>query len=98
MKSGEPLAAEPARATPYMPAQGTPAQAMPASGKTKVCEACGSEFQCFAESACQGSTECWCAAVKTTPGILERLRASYQDCLCANCLDKAAQTIESASL
>jgi hypothetical protein len=52
---------------------------------TKTCEACGREFACGASL-----KGCWCAEVETTKATRDELRAKYKDCLCRECLEKAA--------
>lgn len=62
------------------------------SGKVKRCEACGAEFQCFAECAEVERNGCWCSGVHLSGDSRERLRSQYQNCLCENCLRKSAKS------
>ena len=60
----------------------------PSSGLVQTkCAACGEEFGCGANATCEGpAPDCWCAAIKVSDQLLEELQASYQGCLCQNCL------------
>jgi len=49
------------------------------------CEACGDDFSCGASL-----KGCWCSEVKLTEEARAELRTTYSDCLCPNCLAKAA--------
>jgi hypothetical protein len=53
--------------------------------RTQRCEACGAAFGCGAEVG-----RCWCDHVDLDGAALARLRASYQRCLCPDCLRAAA--------
>jgi hypothetical protein len=52
----------------------------------KKCEACGEMFAC-------GPPEpgCWCEDVELTDEAAARLRARYDDCICARCLAAAGE-------
>jgi len=63
------------------------------TGKVKRCEACGTEFQCFAECTEAERAACWCASVPLSAESRDRLRTQFQDCLCEDCLRKADQKI-----
>ena len=55
--------------------------------RTSTCEACNSEFECGASL-----SGCWCSEVRLTDEARARLKSSYRDCLCPDCLAKAAET------
>lgn len=57
-----------------------------ATPKKKVCERCGTEFDCFSPQ-----EPCWCEGVKLSSNTLAALRAKFDDCLCPQCLESAAQ-------
>jgi hypothetical protein len=63
--------------------QGTP--------KVKVCEACGTGFDCFTPRG-----PCWCEDVKLSSETLAELRAQYRECLCPACLKDAAAKEQSS--
>lgn len=44
------------------------------------CKTCGSKFDC------KGSSDCWCASVKTSKERFTALRAVTGDCVCPSCL------------
>ena len=48
----------------------------------KVCENCGDEFGCGANS-----ETCWCSAIDVSPERAEKLKAKFTDCLCPRCLE-----------
>ena len=50
-----------------------------------ACEACGREFACGA-----GGDWCWCVRERVPAEVLADLRERYADCLCADCLLRAA--------
>ena len=52
--------------------------------KEKRCEKCGQTF------GCGGLLGCWCRDVTLDEATLARLRASYGDCLCPDCLKAMA--------
>ena len=54
--------------------------------KQKTCDACGTNFPCFTPLG-----PCWCEDVKLSREMLADLRARYQDCLCPDCLNAAAE-------
>ena len=45
----------------------------------KLCESCGTAFECRAGA-------CWCDEVPLTDQVRAELRARYRDCLCPPCL------------
>lgn len=65
----------------------------PSSGLVQTkCAACGEEFGCGANATCEGlAPDCWCAAFKVSERELEELQASYQGCLCRNCLTRLVE-------
>lgn len=50
-----------------------------------ACEGCGRDFGCGA-----GGNWCWCVAETVPPDVLAELRERYRDCLCPDCLARAA--------
>ncbi len=57
-----------------------------AEGATrKTCPSCGRSFTC------SGTSSCWCMGVRLSPEALRKLRATYADCLCEDCLMRLAQ-------
>ncbi len=50
-----------------------------------VCESCGEEFSCGANVG-----ECWCFDVELKATTLTKLREDFKNCLCQDCLLKAA--------
>lgn len=46
----------------------------------KVCERCGSQFEC-------GQYGCWCGTFGVTDQQMDRIAARFQDCLCRECLE-----------
>ena len=55
--------------------------------RASKCEACGKEFTCGASL-----KGCWCSEVVVSDETRANLKAAYQDCLCRECLEKAAQS------
>ena len=49
--------------------------------RTLDCSACGRPLQCGVDAA-----SCWCADVDLDAPARERLAATYEDCLCPDCL------------
>jgi hypothetical protein len=49
-----------------------------------TCGACGKEFFC-----CVSLKGCWCSEIKLNEDTIARLRSSYTDCLCRECLERA---------
>jgi hypothetical protein len=49
------------------------------------CEGCGKEFNCGASL-----SGCWCGEIKLSDESRAELREKYRDCLCRECLEKAA--------
>lgn len=48
------------------------------------CPRCGDEFQCGMH---QPATDpCWCARLGIDPEVLARLAATFEGCLCGDCL------------
>jgi Cysteine-rich CWC len=58
----------------------------------KICDACGKEFFCTATA-----SGCWCEKVRLTATAREEVANRYNDCLCRNCLEHFAVTIETQS-
>ena len=56
------------------------------SSNMKTCGACGKSFFCGASQ-----RECWCSEIKRTQAAREKLRSQFQDCLCPECLQRAAR-------
>ena len=57
--------------------------------KVKFCRICVSEFVC-------GSPfECWCSSIKLSREQLEMLKERADDCVCPDCLRKAAASRKS---
>ena len=52
----------------------------------QTCPRCGTAFGCHTAAGC------WCAVVKLGTATLDRLRQTYQDCLCPACLGEIAET------
>lgn len=50
---------------------------------TKICESCGAEFFCGAES-----EKCWCFEIALSAETLAKLQKDFKYCLCGNCLIK----------
>ena len=55
--------------------------------RDRVCESCGKEFSCGASL-----RGCWCSEIELTDETRASLKACYSDCLCRDCLEKAAAT------
>ena len=53
--------------------------------RDRVCEGCGKEFLCGASL-----RGCWCSEIELTDEARASLKAGYRDCLCRDCLEKAA--------
>lgn len=49
---------------------------------SKLCEACGKEFSCNAESG-----TCWCFDLQLKAETLQKLKEKFKDCLCPACLN-----------
>jgi hypothetical protein len=47
-----------------------------------VCESCGGEFGCGANS--EG---CWCAEINLGEEARQELKVNFKSCLCRNCLE-----------
>ncbi len=52
--------------------------------RASTCEACGKEFSCGASL-----KGCWCSEVTLSDETRANLKATYHDCLCRECLEKA---------
>ena len=52
--------------------------------RTKVCELCGTSFECGADDG-----DCWCGAVTVEPERLRWLSTVAKDCVCYRCLTGA---------
>ena len=50
------------------------------------CSACGRAFECGADAGA-----CWCAQIDLGAPARERLAATYDDCLCPECLAAACE-------
>ena len=50
-----------------------------------TCEACGGPFTCGAKL-----SGCWCAEIKLSDETRAELKGRYRNCLCRECLEKAA--------
>ena len=50
-----------------------------------ACEACGGPFTCGAKL-----SGCWCSAISLSDETRAQLKARYRNCLCRECLGKAA--------
>jgi hypothetical protein len=50
------------------------------------CEACGKEFSCGASL-----RGCWCSEIELSEETRAELKSQYSDCLCRECLEKAAR-------
>jgi hypothetical protein len=59
---------------------------LPVLRKNQVCEACGELFACEISL----GTGCWCGQVPLSAETKKQLRAKYKNCLCRDCLEKAA--------
>lgn len=55
---------------------------------SKLCEVCGKEFFCSAESG-----NCWCFDLKLKAETLQKLKENYKDCVCPACL-KSEETAD----
>jgi hypothetical protein len=53
--------------------------------RDRICEACGKEFSCGASL-----RGCWCSEIELSSEARASLKAGYNDCLCRDCLEKAA--------
>jgi hypothetical protein len=51
--------------------------------ETKICESCGQDFSCGAQS-----KTCWCFEVDLSKETLTKLQEDFKSCLCRDCLDK----------
>jgi hypothetical protein len=49
--------------------------------RTKVCELCGTPFECGADEG-----DCWCGGVVVEPERLRWLSTIARDCVCRRCL------------
>lgn len=49
--------------------------------KNSLCESCGEDFFCGAETG-----NCWCFEVKIAPETLTEVGQKYDKCLCPTCL------------
>jgi hypothetical protein len=49
-------------------------------GKLKTCSKCGEQFRC------KENNQCWCSGFAIQKTTLEKLKNSYRDCLCPECL------------
>jgi hypothetical protein len=49
--------------------------------QTKSCSKCGESFECKADTG-----GCWCDAITISVENLEKLKQSFNDCLCPDCL------------
>jgi hypothetical protein len=54
--------------------------------KKSVCQLCGKEFSCGAETG-----ECWCFEINTDSEFLAELSENYKNCLCRECLVQRAK-------
>jgi hypothetical protein len=59
---------------------------LPQFRQPSVCEACGEQFACGAES-----SSCWCQEIKLSEATQAELRARYRRCLCRTCLENYAE-------
>jgi hypothetical protein len=55
--------------------------------KNKCCPKCGSQFHCQGE-------DCWCEQYHILPKDLHYIRATWNDCLCPQCLKAFAENKE----
>jgi hypothetical protein len=55
--------------------------------RVKRCQKCGQAFECG------GLFGCWCRSLKLDAMALASLREQYSDCLCPECLARAAQDV-----
>jgi ribosomal protein L34E len=52
------------------------------SPETKKCSKCGAAFECAHDA------QCWCMDYIISPENIEKLKASYDNCLCKDCLSE----------
>jgi len=50
------------------------------------CESCGNDFTCGASL-----KGCWCSEIKLSDKTRGEFRSRFKDCLCRECLEKAAE-------
>ena len=55
----------------------------------RECEACGKPFHCGASI-----KGCWCVEIKLSDETRKRLREQYTNCLCRQCLEQAANGVD----
>ncbi|MCL3779760.1 hypothetical protein EMN47_05070 [Prolixibacteraceae bacterium JC049] len=54
---------------------------------SKKCPKCGAEFKCFNK----GGRSCWCENYFITPETTKYLKATYDNCLCEECLSNFSE-------
>ena len=62
----------------------------PAFPRHKVCERCGTGFECRAGDI----PNCECNGIEITGKEIDYSKAKYRDCLCVNCLREIGQTYQ----
>lgn len=60
----------------------------PTTEGTKRCPRCGTDFSCKVDDL----KNCDCVAIKVALPVLKRLKNTYSDCLCPNCLQTLAES------
>lgn len=48
----------------------------------KICPRCGKTFECL------HSSKCWCVNIHISDKVKAKLKESYSDCLCKECLEE----------
>ncbi len=59
--------------------------------KLKICPVCGKTFEC------SNTNVCWCTSFEISLENLEKLRKSFDDCLCPACLSGYSTKTENLS-
>ncbi|MBE6174649.1 MAG: hypothetical protein E7147_03765 [Rikenellaceae bacterium] len=57
----------------------------------KLCARCGKPFDCLHDSDIE---HCHCATVQLTPSQRQKIKATYEGCLCNSCLRLMAESLE----
>lgn len=58
----------------------------------KHCSRCKTPFNCQNEA-----RGCWCEDVSLSPEVLRHLKATYDNCLCQQCLEKEKKLVAEGS-